>query len=420
VSDSGVFWGGAREHERCTLPLGEVLSHSAGAGHKRPRPSLEGETAEACGEGLGLPPGSAVYLAQAPVFTAEASHGEEMLSGLLPDLPTPGYAPWVGDGEWDTTRLLQVNLWAALGTGVKGSVHFDDYDNLLAVVTGEKEVALASPRAPVPTRTLADEEPNHSPATPEEFEVVAEYVGTVSAGDALFIPEGWWHCVRSAPGTLAANFWFESFLAKAVARTSSRYLARRLLRDLANEERERLLVSVPVRAGVGGGSSQAGPRDGLPTESQGLTALEQREMGVLLEWSACWAGAEAGGEGESLQESLRVQTPGVVFRTLGPLGTIRVLHAIASAAASSSEDKVRAIPGTLFDSLGPVDVLCLTDSIEAAASTPGVSTEMMERFNVAFYGSLGRRPSDALRQIMVLLEDVNRGIMKQTLARLVG
>ena len=29
-------------------------------------------------------------------------------------------------------------------------------------------------------------------------------------GDALFIPEGWWHAVRSAPASAAVNLWWRS------------------------------------------------------------------------------------------------------------------------------------------------------------------------------------------------------------------
>ena len=32
---------------------------------------------------------------------------------------------------------------------------------------------------------------------------------TVNAGEALFIPEGWWHQVWSEAGTIAANYWFD-------------------------------------------------------------------------------------------------------------------------------------------------------------------------------------------------------------------
>ena len=34
--------------------------------------------------------------------------------------------------------------------------------------------------------------------------------GLCQAGDALLIPEGWWHQVDSDPATLAVNFWWAS------------------------------------------------------------------------------------------------------------------------------------------------------------------------------------------------------------------
>ena len=36
----------------------------------------------------------------------------------------------------------------------------------------------------------------------------------LSAGDAVFIPEGWWHQVDSSDHTIAVNFWWQSAMAR--------------------------------------------------------------------------------------------------------------------------------------------------------------------------------------------------------------
>jgi len=49
---------------------------------------------------------------------------------------------------------------------------------------------------------------------------------TVEAGDALYIPEGWWHTVASEPGTLALNWWFNGEAQGGVKPWEERYHTR--------------------------------------------------------------------------------------------------------------------------------------------------------------------------------------------------
>jgi hypothetical protein len=106
----------------------------------------------------------------------------------------------------------------------RSTLHYDASHNLLLLLAGRKEVTLLSPLCtsylePVPA---SDANPNHSAFSFEEVEgwvrdrasgadaraqcLVQKVV--MHAGDALFIPEGWWHQVKSDQCSMALNFWF--------------------------------------------------------------------------------------------------------------------------------------------------------------------------------------------------------------------
>jgi len=105
-------------------------------------------------------------------------------------------------------------------------MHYDANNNILIVLEGQKNVTLFSPSATKFLKPAAahNEYPNHSALTPEEADSLVvslqtqatsttdclAYSVTLSAGDALFIPEGWWHQVHSQKCTMALNFWFHS------------------------------------------------------------------------------------------------------------------------------------------------------------------------------------------------------------------
>ena len=113
--------------------------------------------------------------------------------------------------------LASVSLWLSGWRGSKSSVHYDAFHNLLVVVAGEKRVLLWPPAetAHLHPHQLGSESGNHAAvdvAHPERHAGFGDALGraiavTLRAGDALFIPEGFWHQVDSSGGTIAVNYW---------------------------------------------------------------------------------------------------------------------------------------------------------------------------------------------------------------------
>lgn len=81
--------------------------------------------------------------------------------------------------------------------------------DLLCVVQGRKKVKLFSPNRinELNANPIWMEHSNHSTIAnavlPEP-----NLTAILEAGDALFLPEGYWHAVESDSHTLAFNFWF--------------------------------------------------------------------------------------------------------------------------------------------------------------------------------------------------------------------
>lgn len=144
-----------------------------------------------------------LYLAQAPLNSS--------LAPLLCDLPTPAALQGV--------QLQSTNLWMNGGPSTS-SLHYDPQHNLLCVVCGFKRVQLWPPAC---TRLLQPfsiygESSNHSTLKNlhgcAELDAAAKFSGgrhfdiRLGAGDALYIPAGWWHLVHSDARTLAVNYWW--------------------------------------------------------------------------------------------------------------------------------------------------------------------------------------------------------------------
>jgi len=63
----------------------------------------------------------------------------------------------------------------------------------------------------------------------------------MQAGDAIHIPEGWWHQIDSAAGTIAINIWWRSALNELLGSHMDSYYLRRALQSLTETRKARLL-----------------------------------------------------------------------------------------------------------------------------------------------------------------------------------
>ncbi|KAK9830912.1 hypothetical protein WJX81_004106 [Elliptochloris bilobata] len=201
------------------------------------------------------------YLAQAPILCEDGQAGP--LAALQRDICVPAFL--------GAQRLSHINLWMNAGEA-RSSLHYDPFHNLLCLVGGAKAVALASPaatRALCP-RPLWGESGNHAGADlstpqPEDPAIGTPCSGSAEAGpsseafakrtggeavltaqlrpgDALFIPEGWWHSVCSAPASAAVNLWWRSRFGAALGPPHmATYQLRRCAQELADAERAALL-----------------------------------------------------------------------------------------------------------------------------------------------------------------------------------
>lgn len=153
--------------------------------------------------------GLKLYLSQCCIFSKE-SDDEVEIPSLADAFSVP---PMLGPD-----KVTKINLWMnnKLSTS---TLHYDAYNNLLCVYKGSKEVILISPSHSQLLEPLAAsvQSPNHSSLSTASILRLLDsqistdfYRQTVSAGDCIFIPEGWWHLVISQPCTVAVNFWFDS------------------------------------------------------------------------------------------------------------------------------------------------------------------------------------------------------------------
>ncbi|KAL4572017.1 hypothetical protein LXL04_018785 [Taraxacum kok-saghyz] len=227
-----VFYGDIRNHERVQLPLSTFIEYCKNVSNPD---SLETEQDQ-------------IYLAQVPIMNTDKEE-KVQLGSLINDIQTPLFL--------ETKNLASINLWIN-GYKTRSSTHYDPHHNLLCVVSGTKQVDLWPPSStpllyPMP---LYGEASNHSGVpidVPDlslhpRSEHLKKYSQRVvlHSGDALFIPEGWFHQVDSESLTIAVNFWWRSEIMCGMSEHMDSYYLRRILKRLTDKEMNRMLCnSIP-------------------------------------------------------------------------------------------------------------------------------------------------------------------------------
>lgn len=152
---------------------------------------------------------------QASAGTAAAAAPAAPLAHLQSDIDTPELLRGLAG-----FRLWQSNLW--LGTSPSSSAtHFDSNHNLLCIVKGSKTVTLHPPSDVTSVEAAPVYSGAYHHATVSSGRGGKAWRAVLTSGQALFIPEGWWHTVDSTPATIAVNIWWEGLRATALDNTNA-------------------------------------------------------------------------------------------------------------------------------------------------------------------------------------------------------
>jgi [protein]-arginine 3-hydroxylase / protease len=137
---------------------------------------------------------------------------------LLEDIEIPSVCTdstlQIGEG-----RLYNTKIWIG-PTGCVSPLHYDPLENFLMQIVGRKKVFLVSKRV-APTFLYTGEEfdqqkntsavdvenPDYS-AYPDFAQVQEIQTAEIGPGDVLFIPQKWWHQVRSLSYSISVNTWW--------------------------------------------------------------------------------------------------------------------------------------------------------------------------------------------------------------------
>ncbi|XP_058770919.1 lysine-specific demethylase JMJ31 [Vicia villosa] len=247
-SSAPVFYGDLGSHQRVPLPFSMFLDLCKKRLHMKTEQqhqhldddhSAASQTDRTQHDYLSLEDvPEQIYLAQVPIMNCERQE-KAQLGILREDIQLP---PILGAKE-----LSSINLWMNNAQS-RSSTHYDPLHNLLCIISGRKQVVLWPPSAspslyPMP---IYGEAPNHSLVALENpdysiyprAECVMEFGQQVvlEAGDALFIPEGWFHQVDSDDLTIAINLWWKSNTMSCMLEHMDAYYLRRILRRLIDKE----------------------------------------------------------------------------------------------------------------------------------------------------------------------------------------
>jgi len=191
---------------------GTLIGQSGTGGKFHYAPDLRGQNYDQIGETLsaaldrllGTPHPDGAYIQSIPLDKYMPDFARDYSMPLLDSSVTP--RAWIG-----TPTTVQI--------------HMDQSQNIACVLLGEREVTLFPPEQlpnlyPGPLETapggaivsLADlDNPDFEKHPGFEQALKTKTTVTLKAGDAIFIPYGWWHHIRAmSPLNMLVNYWFLS------------------------------------------------------------------------------------------------------------------------------------------------------------------------------------------------------------------
>ena len=127
----------------------------------------------------------------------------------LPVRPPPLRPPPLGPPPLAREGHLQV--WLSYRDGTC-ALHCDEPNGVLICLGGERKVALLPPRVSIDTDAWVGTKPSlrYDVFADARFQEGGDLYGvsqvvTLTQGDALYIPSGWWHQVRSTRGSVGVS-----------------------------------------------------------------------------------------------------------------------------------------------------------------------------------------------------------------------
>jgi ribosomal protein L16 Arg81 hydroxylase len=130
---------------------------------------------------VGGPPGSALQTLE---LTALLAEGATLVIDQIDELHAP-IGLLCKSLERDLGVPVQANLYATWGNEPGFHLHWDDHDVIVAQILGRKQWGVHGQTTKFPL-------PGDHPPEPVGPPV---WQGIVAAGDVLYVPRGWWHCV---------------------------------------------------------------------------------------------------------------------------------------------------------------------------------------------------------------------------------
>ena len=355
ASVDGYLKGTVEDHETLTMWFGDFVSRVL-----PPAPAKDDRSWRARPSQLRL------HLAQCPLALLPAFERDAM--------PPPHSVRTVSGSS-----TVHANLWFSVGS-TTSSMHFDCYSNVLLVVRGVKRFLLLPPAAGRALRPRAAHGPsaNHTTLSSAEVLAAVSALGAsamridVTAGHAVFIPEGWWHQVESPEDvTIAVNYWWhgeceqllqrtcaaraEPTLAnasEAVAGTSNAtcYLLRRSFELAVRDEVERLIEIATTEPHP---NTTSEPRGGdavdLGQESSTTTADRHADSSTTTSSQAERRSDGAAGCSRCLLQSQHVLV-GVDEQQHSPAGD-KAGHMIEDANGDHAAASRRALASHVFDAM---------------------------------------------------------------------